>query len=201
MAHPRTQPMLSGWAPLQEPSRRLSVGELGRWLWPATLLAAFAAMTAYVAETSPGPGISTRGLVSLALAVIVLAVLTVRRRWGPLAVLRTLAEYAVVAALAGLLVLATAPTPAAQPTRERQTRTEQAATLPPVIRQVVGAWDRVAHAAGWVAELWRRAGDQADHRAPPPSTTRPNAEAMATSPRSPTSSSAPSAPSIWRFHA
>ena len=198
MAHPRTQPMLPGWTPLPEPSRRLSVGELGRWLWPATVLAAFAAVAAYVAATSPGPGISTRGLVTLALAVIVLVVLTVRRRWGPLAVLRTLAEYAVVATLAGLLILAAAP-PAAQPTRERQTRTEQAATLPPVIRQVVGAWDRLASAAGRVAELWRRAGARADHRSPPSSTTRPDpgVEAMVARPHSPT----PSVPSSWRSHA
>jgi hypothetical protein len=199
MAHPRTQPMLSGWAPLQEPSRRLSVGELGRWLWPATVLAAFAAVTAYVAETSPGPGISTRDLVTLAQAVIVLAVLTVRRRWGPLAVLRTLAEYATVATLAGLLVLAAAP-PAERPVTERRpAATEQAATLPPVVRQVVGAARRLGDAAGWVAELWRRADTQADHRNPPPSTTRlePTGEAVAAPPRSPTSS----APSIWRFHA
>jgi hypothetical protein len=118
MAHPRTQPMLAGWTPLQEPSRRLSPGELGSWLWPATVLAAFAAVAAYVAGTSLGPGISPRGLVTLALAVIVLAVLTVRRRWGPLAVLRTLAEYAVVAALAGLVVLAAAP-PAERPSSGR----------------------------------------------------------------------------------
>ena len=196
MAHPRTQPMLAGWTPLQEPSRRLSPGELGRWLWPATVLAAFAAVAAYVAGTSLGPGISPRGLVTLALAVIVLAVLTVRRRWGPLAVLRTLAEYAVVAALAGLLVLAAAP-PAERPAGDRrQAATEQAATFPPVIRQVVGAANRLGDAAGWVAELWRRAGGQTDHRTPPPSTTRPQGEAAAAPPRSPT----PSAPSTWRSH-
>ena len=194
MAHPRTQPMLPGWTPLPEPSRRLSLGELGRWLWPTAVLAAFAAVAAYVAATSPGPGIAPRGLVTMTLAIIVLAVLTVRRRWGPLAVLRTLTEYAAVAALAGLLVLAAAPSPATAPTRERQDRTEQAAPLPPVIRQVVGAADRLAGAARWVAELWRRAGAQADHRTPPPSTTRPKTEAMAAQPHSPT----PSALSIWR---
>jgi hypothetical protein len=198
MAHPRIQPMLPGWSPLQEPSRRLSLGELGRWLWPATVLAAFAAVAAYVTGTSPGPGISTRGLITLALAVMVLAVLTVRRRWGPLAVLRTLGEYAVVAALAGLLVLA-AP-PAEQPaTERRKAGSEQAATLPPVIGQVVGAARRLGDAAGGVAELWRRAGAQTDHRTPPPSTSRPEptGEAMVASPRSPT----PSVPSTWRFRA
>jgi hypothetical protein len=165
MAHPRTQPMLPGWTPLSEPSRRLSAGELGRWLWSATVLAAFAAVVAYVLASSPGPGVSVRGLVTLALAVIVLAVLTLRRRWGPLAVLRTIAEYAVVAALAGLLVVAGVAAPAERPARERQAATEQASTLPPGIRQVAGAWD-------WLAELWRQADAEADHRTPP-SSTRP----------------------------
>ena len=102
------EPMLPGWTPIQQPAGRPSGGEVRRWLWPATALAAFAAVAAYVVATSPGPGISTRGLVTLALAVIVLAVLTLRRRWGLRAMASTLAEYAAVAALAGLLVLAAA---------------------------------------------------------------------------------------------
>jgi hypothetical protein len=181
MAHPHTQPMLPGWSPLAQPTPPPTIESLRRWLWPGTVLATFAALAAYVVETSPGPGISTQGLVTLALAVIVLAVLTLRRRWGPLAVARTLAEYTVVAALAGLLVLAAAPSaPAERPATERRpAETEQAATLPPVIRQVVGA-------AGWLHELWQRAGRQADHRTPPPSTTRPQptGEAMASPPHS-----------------
>jgi hypothetical protein len=192
MAHPHTQPMLPGWSPLAQPTPPPTIESLRRWLWPGTVLAVFAALVAYVVQTSPGPGISTQGLVTLVLAVIVLAVLTLRRRWGPLAVARTLAEYAVVAALAGLLVLAAVP-PAERPATERSpAETEQAATLPPVIRQVVGA-------AGWLHELWQRAGRRADHRTPPPSTTRPQptGEAMAALPRPPT----PSAPSIWRSHA
>jgi hypothetical protein len=191
MAHPHTQPMLPGWSPLSQPTPPPTIESLRRWLWPGTVLAAFAALAAYVVETSPGPGISTRGLITLALAVTVLAVLTLRRRWGPLAMLRTLAEYAVVAALAGLLVLAAAP-PAERPATERRpAETEQAATLPPVIRQVVGA-------AGWLHELWQRAGRQADHRTPPPSTTRPTptGEAMAASPRSPLRLPPPT----WRSH-
>jgi hypothetical protein len=164
MAHPRTQPMLPGWTSLSEPTPR-SGAELGRWLWPSTVLAAFAALVAYVFATSPGPGISTQGLVTLALAVIVLAVLTLRRRWGPLAVLRTLAEYAVVAALAGLLVVAAGPSlaPADRSARDRRQNTEQASTLPPVVRQVVGA-------AGWVAELWHQADRENRQRQSPPTT-------------------------------
>jgi hypothetical protein len=182
------EPMLPGWTTLQQPATR-PVGELRRWLWPATALAAFATVAAYVLATSPGPGISNRGLVTLALAVIVLTVLTLRRRWGLRAMASTLAEYAVVATMAALLVIA-APSPANQPTRaDRPTRNERSATLPPVIREVVGAWD-------WLAELWRRADPDAG-RTLPPSTTRPNGEAMAAPPHSPT----PPAPSIWRSHA
>jgi hypothetical protein len=190
MAHPYTQPMLPGWSPLAQPTPPPTIGSLRRWLWPGTVLAVFAALVAYVVETSPGPGISVRGVVTLALAVIVLAVLTLRRRWGPLAVARTLAEYAVVAALAGLLVLAAAPSaPAERPAIERRPAAiEQAATLPPVIRQAVGA-------GRWLHELWQRAGRQADHRNPPPSTTRPQpmSEAMASPPHS-------LAPPTWRSH-
>jgi hypothetical protein len=164
MAHPRTQPMLPGWTPLSEATPR-SGAVLGRWLWPSTVLAAFAALAAYVFATSPGPGISTPGLVTLALAVIVLTVLTLRRRWGPLAVLRTLAEYAVVAALAGLLVVAAGPslTPADRSARDRRQATEQSSTLPPVVRQAVGA-------VVWVAELWHQADRENRQRQSPPTT-------------------------------
>jgi hypothetical protein len=166
MAHSRTQPMLPGWSPLSEPTPRPGT-HLGRWLWSGTILAAFAALVAYMFATSPGPGLSTRGLVILALAAIVLAVLTLRRRWGPLSMLRTLAEYAVVATLAGLLVLAAAAPsgPAERSARERRQTTEQASALPPVIRQVVGA-------AGWLAELWQRAQREADQRRQSPPNTR-----------------------------
>jgi hypothetical protein len=165
----RPTTVLPGWAPLAEPPHRgrLRAGTAARWLWPATALAAFAAVLAYVIGTDPGPGIGNRSLVTLALAVVVLVVLTVRRSSGPLAVLRTLAEYATVALLAALLVTAVAPPPLDQaPARTgRQARTEQAATLPPVIRQVVGV-------GGWLAELWRRAEQEADKRSQPPPTTR-----------------------------
>jgi hypothetical protein len=61
MAHPGTQPMLSGWSPLAQPTPPPTIESLRRWLWPGTVLAAFAALVAYVVQTSPGPGISVRG--------------------------------------------------------------------------------------------------------------------------------------------
>jgi hypothetical protein len=63
--------MLPGWTPLQQSNTRpYGGGEVRRWLWPGTVLTAFATVTVYVVATSPGPGISVRGLVTLALAVI-----------------------------------------------------------------------------------------------------------------------------------
>jgi hypothetical protein len=183
------EPMLPGWTPIQQPAPRASGGEVRRWLWPATALATFATVVAYVLATSPGPGISNRGLITLVLAAIVLVVLTLRRRWGLRVMAGTLAEYAAVATLAALLVIA-APSPADQPTRaNRPAQAERAATLPPVIREAVGAWN-------WLAEQWRRADPDAG-RTPPPSTTRPTTKgkAMAAPPRTPT----PPGPSFWRF--
>jgi hypothetical protein len=178
------EPMLPGWTPLQQPTARPRGGELRRWLWPATALAAYATVAAYVLATSPGPGISNRGLVTLALAVIILAVLTRRRRWGLRAMASTLAEYAAVAALAALLVIA-APSSADQPTRaDRPTPVERAPTLPPVIREAVGAWD-------WLAELWRRANPDASRTPPRTTQPKPPGEAMAAPPHAP-------APSTWR---
>jgi len=176
MAHPRTQPMLPGWTPLSEPTRQPGA-PLGRWLWPSTVLAAFAAVVAYVLGTDPGPGLGNRSLAILVLAVVVLTILTIRRRLGPLAVLCTLAEYLTVGMLAGLLVLAAIPVPADvdQPARaeqdqpgpggrQAQQQPDRAATLPPVIRQVVGV-------GRWLAELWHRA-DQQTRADQPTSTTR-----------------------------
>ena len=120
--------------------------------------------------------------------MIVLTVLTLRRRWGLRAMASTLAEYAAVAALAGLLV-SPRPSPADQPHPSRPARPDRAGGDPAAgDPEVVGA-------GAWLAELWRRADPDAG-RTPPPSTTRPNGEAMAAPPRSPT----PPAPSIWRSH-
>jgi len=169
MAHPRTQPMtLPGWGPLVEPPygrrRRRRPSGLGRWLWPALVVVAFLGLVGYVLNRDPvTAGVSGRGLVTVALAVVVLAVLTVRhRRVGARALLRTLAEYAAVAVLAvSLVTLGTAEAPA-----HTCAQAEDGGRPVLVVRgEACGnAWD-------WLADLWQRAGRQVDqhpHPTPPP---------------------------------
>jgi hypothetical protein len=166
MAHPPTTPLLPGWGPLVEPPRRLPVSAVLRWWWPAATVAGFVVLVAVVGgRDDPAPGLSTRGLATLTLAAVALATLTIRRQAGPWAPTRALAEYAVIVVLVGLLVTPAAGAPA-EPTPARSTRppaaTQEAASLPPGISQVVGV-------GRWLAELWDRAEDLTD----PPPTTQP----------------------------
>jgi peptidoglycan/LPS O-acetylase OafA/YrhL len=78
---------------------------LGRWWWPALTVAGFLAVLAYVVDHDPAaPGLSYRGLLTVALAATVVFLLTVHRRSGPRWLARAVAEYATVALLAALLV-------------------------------------------------------------------------------------------------
>jgi hypothetical protein len=173
-------PMLPGWGPLADsgPRRSIGGGRIAALVWPSLALAAFAALVAYLLAADPAAGLSLRSLTAVALAVIVLAVLTVRRRGGVLAVLRSMAEYATVALLAVLLVTAAGPPPfdvdqdrparmsraaPAEQARGGQDQ-DQAASLPPVIRHAVGAWS-------WLAGLWEQADRQASRRESNPTPT------------------------------
>jgi hypothetical protein len=151
----------------------------------------------------PAPGLSTRGLATIALAALVVVLLTLHRAAGPGPLARAVAEYTVVAVLAGLLVTdvgdlgqppSTPATPAAQ------TEARQAARAKPnleagqdrprvlrvaaaVARAVTKAIRAVTRAARWVVDLWDRAGQQTDRKPSHfPSTTTSTGEAM---PRSP----------------
>jgi hypothetical protein len=185
-----------GWdLPLDDgPLPLRAAGSLGRWLWPITAVVGFLAVVGYLlGHDDRGPGLSDRGLLALALAVVVLVVLTVRRAAGPGPLARTLAEYALVALLTVLLVTAGADQPPTSPGDDsggRRQATEQADAgptadrRPGIVRVVTGVW-------GWLADLWHTAGQQTD-RHPSPTSTTPerSARALAT----PT-------PSTWRFPA
>jgi hypothetical protein len=184
MHHPPT--LLPGWAPLTEPPRRLHAGAILRWWWPTTTAAGFLILVAVVGDRDhSAPGLSMRGLVILTLAAAALTILTVRRRFGPWALTRALAEYAVLVLLVALLATPTpeqAPatstrSPAAQPQAAKPQAVKQGtASLPPGISQVVGAGRRLADAGHWLLELWRRA----DHQTAPqsaPTNPEPNREA------------------------
>jgi hypothetical protein len=147
--------------------------------------------------TDHDPGLSQRSLLTIALAALVVVLLTLHRTAGPRALARAAAEYTVVALLAALLALAAAgnqqPTTPAAKGEAKQAATsnpkvEAGDDRPAVIRVATGAVRAVTTAiravtgaARWVADLWR----QADATTDPPnhsSPTTPKAEAISPSP-------------------
>jgi hypothetical protein len=197
-----------GWDPLPDagslPFR--AARSLARWWWPISAIVGFLLLVGYTLAHDPQPGLSNRGWLTVVLAAVVVATLSLRRTRGigraPLA--RALAEYTVVALLAVLLATAgtgprAAPAPedaagrrlpTEQPTDRRQPaeRADAGAAAdrrPGIVRVVTGTW-------GWLAELWHTAGELADRRPSPTSTTTPEPSARALSPLLP-------APT-WRSH-
>ena len=184
------QPHLPGWAPLMDPGPFPfhAARSVGRWLWPTLAVSGFLAVVAYSFAHDPSaPGLSSRGLLTVALAAVVVVLLTIHRRNGPRPLTRAVAEYTVVALLATLL---TAPgvgidrQPADHPT-SGQAPAQAAAgdDQPAVIRAVTkvlgagaGLVRGVTGAARWLTNLWRQADQQATAKgeamaapAPPPS--------------------------------
>jgi hypothetical protein len=194
------QPHLPGWNPLADhgslPVR--IAGSLSRWWWPTLALAGFGAVAGFIlGHDQPGPNLSTRGLVTIALAAGVVVLLSVHRAAGPGRLARAIAEYAVVALLAALLVLAGGlDQPPSNPTGSAATtEAKQAAGGKPnlkagddqpgvlrvaaaVTRTVTKAIHAVTEAVGWLVDLWRQAKANTDHAGDSPATT-PKGEAIA----------------------
>jgi hypothetical protein len=184
------QPHLPGWAPLVDhgPLPLRAASSVARWWWPTTATSGFLAVVTYTfADDGPTPGLSHRSLLTVALAALVMVLLTIHRRYGSGSLARAVAEYAVVALLATLLAAGGGAAIDQQPT-DRPTRVEaqaqaaagddQPAALrvgAKVVRGVTGAARAVVAAVRWLVDLWRRAGQQATPSA---------GEAMAASPRS-----------------
>jgi hypothetical protein len=195
---------LPGWNPLVDhgpPSLRVA-GSVARWWWPTLAVTSFLAVVAYVTGHDPGP--SNRGLLTIALAALIIVLLTIHRAAGPRPLARAAAEYTAVALLAGLLTLAggvqpssTNPaTPAAKPKAEhtdtppvdagQDRRPGVLRVAAGVARAVTTAIQAITGAAGWVASLWRQADAKADHPNRSPS-TNPTGAAMPVSPAPPVS--------------
>jgi hypothetical protein len=178
-----------GWDALADPGPLplRAAGSLRRWWWPISAIIGFLAVVAYVLGHDPQPGLSNRGWLTVVLAALVVVLLTIHRAGrgrpsrGPLA--RALAEYAVVALLSVLLATAGAGQPAEhaedgaghrqsteRPAQRRQSAEHADAGVadrrPGIVRVVTGV-------GGWLAGLWRDAGELADRRTPPTSTTTP----------------------------
>lgn len=170
--------------PLDRPTIRPAgvVGDwLARWWWPAVVLGGFLALVGYVAGRDPAAGLSDRALLALAAGLVVLVILTRRRRrYGARELARTLAEYAVVAALVGALVTlqpaASARSPARQPGRhvDGSTLVEAPRSRAPARReQAPTLLDRAADVAGWLGDLWHQATEQASRSDAPTPSDRP----------------------------
>jgi hypothetical protein len=164
-----------GWAPLVDPGPRplQAARALGRWWWPTLSVAGFLAVFADVVDHDPAsPGLSYRGLLTVALAAAVVALLTIHRRHGPRRLARVVAEYATVALLAGLLATPASglDQPSADHPASGETQAQAAAgdDQPAVLRAVsklarAGAAlvRGVTGAVRWLLDLWRRADQQA----------------------------------------
>ena len=174
-----------GWAPLVDPGPRSlhAARSVGRWWWPVLAVGGFLAVVVQVLDHDPSaPALSYRGLLTVALAAVVVVLLTIHRRYGPRPLARAVAEYTVVALLAGLL--AATGVGVDRPAADEQPRVVQAVTK--VLRAGAKVVRAITGAVRWLVDLWHRADQQA--------TTR--GEAMASLPPSP----ALSALSIWRSH-
>jgi hypothetical protein len=187
---------LPGWNPLLDhgPLPVRMAGSVARWWWPTLAVAGFLAVVVYVAGHDPN--LSQRGLLTIALAALVVILLTIHRSAGPSRLARAAAEYTVAALLAALLALPAAGnqqpvTPAAKGEGKHPAtaRAEASQDRPRVLRVVTGAIREVTRAvravtgaAGWLVDLWRQADAKTDQRSRTSSTTTPKAQAMAPSP-------------------
>jgi hypothetical protein len=169
-------PQMPGWAPLVDtsPTSRHAARSVGRWLWPTVAVTGFLAVTGFVlGHDDPHPGMSRRGLLTIALAALVVILLTIHRRYGPWSLARALLEYAVVFLLA--VLLATTGLDVDQPPADAEQASAAADQRPALVKAIDGFGD-------WLSE-WRTWADkETDRRAqsasatspapPPPSLTR-----------------------------
>jgi hypothetical protein len=193
---------LPGWSPLIDhgPLPLRMAGSVARWWWPALTLAGFGTVVGIVLghDDPTTPRLSTRSLATIALAGLVVVLLSIHRTAGPGALARAAAEYTVVALVAGLLATGGAvvdqqPTDPTKPSTPDRANAQAAAgdDQPAVLRAVTvvlragaAAVRAVTGVVRWLIDLWHKADQQATAEG----------EAMPTPPRSPT---AP-APSTWR---
>ena len=167
-----------GWAPLVDhgPLPLQTARSVGRWLWPTLSVGGFLLVTGFVyRHDDPTPGLSLRGLCTIALAAAVVILLTVRRTAGPGLLARALFEYAVVFLLA-VLVATTGVDVDQAPTGGKRAAVDQ---RPALVKTLDGFRD-------WLGEWRQWARTETDRRGQSSSPTLldPTAQAMAPSPSS-----------------
>jgi hypothetical protein len=152
-----------GWAPLVDsgPHPFQTARSVGRWLWPTVAVGGFLTVTGFVvAHDDPQPGLSIRGLLTIALAAAVVVLLTIHRTAGPGPLTRALFEYTVVFLLAILIATTGIPVdtaPAAGGQQANAARDQRPALVKTLdgFRHWLGEWrswartetDRRAHSS------------------------------------------------------
>ena len=145
-----------GWAPLADPSALPTIRSVGRWLWPTTAVSGFLVMTGFTfAHDDPNPGLSVRGLVTIAPAAAVVVLLTMRRAAGPGPLARAMAEYTVVFLLA--VLIATTGISVDQPPAASGTTAHVAPDQRPALVKTIDGF------RDWLHE-WRRWADKQTDR-------------------------------------
>jgi hypothetical protein len=205
---------LPGWSPLVDhgPLPGRGAGSVARWWWPTLALGGFGAVVGFVlGHDYRSPSLSTRGLITVTLAALVVVLLTIHRAAGPRALARAAVEYAVVAALAGLLTAGAGGVdqqPASPTTSSARVEAKHVPTARPKVeagqdrpgmirvaarvgRAVTRAIRAVTGAARWLVDLWRQADAQTDHPTESPQATAPKPQAMPFSPAAPSSTRRP----------
>ena len=161
----------TGWTPLVDhgPLPLQTARSVGRWLWPTLAVSGFLLLTGFVlGHDDPAPGLSLRGLCTIALAAAVVILLTVRRTAGPGPLARALFEYAVVFLLAVLVAttgidLDQAPAGGKQASAASDQR-------PALVKTIDGFRD-------WLSEWRDWARKETDRRPASPPSSRPTSRA------------------------
>jgi hypothetical protein len=163
----RTDPI--GWGMPQVMPHPGRLVERTRWLWLVPLVGGFLAVIGWVAshDDRPGLALSNRGWLTIIAAAVVLVLISVHRGDGLGHLLRTVAEYAVVFALA-VLVTTAASTP--QSPAELQAQAQARAQAQAQAR-AAGACPPVVQVRAWLSCLWHQASAAAQQA--PTTTTAP----------------------------
>jgi hypothetical protein len=156
-----------GWAPLVDPGPRplQAARSVGTWLWPTLAVGGFLMVTGFVlAHDDPQPGLSLRGVLTVALAAAVVVLLTIRRSAGPGPLTRALFEYAVVFLLAVLVATTGVPVDQA-PAASGQTASAASDQRPALVKTIDSFRD-------WLSQ-WREWARQESDRRPRSPATAP----------------------------
>jgi hypothetical protein len=165
-----------GWGHLVDPGPYplQTARSVGRWLWFAMAVGGFLVVTGFVvANDDPQPGLSVRGMLTVALAAAVVVLLTIRRTAGPGPLTRALFEYTVVFVLAVLVAITGIPVDQA-PAGGGQQASAARDQRPALVTTLEGFRDRLGEWRTWArTETDRRTQSSSATPGLSPATRRP----------------------------